>query len=144
MHMSMEQEDKNRAQKVVITRAMVREHTRSICRENGLDEAFFESFWEQLCADDGVYLEYVYYLIHGDFKGKEKVEGVSVVDILIWQIDHFKAQLDVDTTLTKRRSGSMVLLAFDTFMKMKKDPRRYLSKLREDTGTDYPGKFNGI
>ncbi len=135
------QENKKKA---VITRAMVREATEKICKENGLDTDFFEGFWNRLMQDDEIYKEYVYYLVRQDFACTEKVEGFTIVDVLIWQIDHFKAKLDVDTTLTKRREGSMVLLAFDTFLKMKKDPEKYLQNMQEDTGTDYPGKFNGL
>ncbi|MCR5338589.1 MAG: hypothetical protein K6E75_08525 [Lachnospiraceae bacterium] len=131
-------------QKTVITRQMVYDATKKICEENGLEDTFLESFWEGMLADDEIYLEYVHYLLHGDFACKAQVAGVTITDVLVWQIDHFKAQLDVDTTLTKRRSGSMVLLAFDTFLKMKKNPEAYLAKMQEDTGTDYPGKFNGL
>ena len=130
--------------KIVITREMVRQATGKICEENGLDEAFFNSFWEALLEEDEIYKEYVHYLIYQDFACRVRVEGVTVADVLIWQIDHFKAQLDVDTTLTKKRSGSMVLLAFDTFLKLKRRPEEYLPRLREDTGTDYPGKFHGL
>ena len=130
--------------KTVITRAMAREATERICEENGLDTEFLEGFWSRLSEDDAIYQEFVYYLVRRDFACQEKVEGFTIVDVLIWQIDHFKAKLDVDTTLTKRREGSMVLLAFDTFLKMKKDPDKYLQNLQEDTGTDYPGKFNGL
>ncbi len=140
----MKKQETEKPKKVVITREMVKEATDRICAENGLDEEFADSFWQGLLADDEIYREYVHYLVYQDFACKVLVDGVSITDILIWQIDHFKAQLDVDTTLTKRRSGSMVLLAFDTFLNMKKDPERYLRKLGEDTGTDYPGKFNGL
>ncbi len=130
--------------KKVITRQMVYDTTKKICEENGLQEDFLEAFWQELLKDDEIYLEYVHYLLHGDFACKVKVGGANITDVLVWQIDHFKAQLDVDTTLTKRRSGSMVLLAFDTFLRMKKDPGAYLAKMQADTGTDYPGKFNGL
>ena len=140
----MKNQETGQRKKVVITRDMVKQATDRICAENGLDEAFAGTFWQALSEDDEIYREYVHYLVYQDFACKVLVEGVSITDILIWQIDHFKAQLDVDTTLTKRRQGSMVLLAFDTFLKMKKDPETYLRKLREDTGTDYPGKFNGL
>ena len=131
-------------EKTVITRQMVYDATKKICEENGLQEDFLESFWQRMLEDDEIYLEYVYYLIHQDFACKAVAGGVTITDVLVWQIDHFKAQLDVDTTLTKRQSGSMVLLAFDTFLKLKKDPEAYLAKMQEDTGTDYPGKFNGL
>ena len=140
----MKKQETQNGKKMVITREMVREATDRICQENGLDAAFANRFWQALSQDDEIYREYVHYLVYQDFACKASVNGITITDILIWQIDHFKAQLDVDTTLTKRRRGSMVLLAFDTFLKMKKDPERYLRKLGEDTGTDYPGKFNGL
>ena len=130
--------------KTVITRQMVRQATQRICEENGLDASFFEAFWEALLQDDEIYTEYVHYLVYQDFACSVSVDGVTITDVLIWQIDHFKAQLDVDTTLTKRREGSMVLLAFDTFLKLRLKPQKYLPRLREDTGTDYPGKFNAL
>ena len=139
----MEQQGED-SKKTVITRQMVREATERICAQNGLDAAFLEDFWQALLQDDEVYTEYVHYLVYGDFDCRACVASVTVADVLIWQIDHFKAQLDVDTTLTKRRRGSMVLLAFDTFLKMKREPEKYLPRFREDTGTDYPGKFNPV
>lgn len=123
---------------------MVYDVTQKICEENGLDDVFLQGLWQAFLEDDEVYKEYVYYLLYNDFACKVKVDGITITDVLVWQIDHFKAQLDVDTTKTKRQSGSMVLLAFDTFLKMKQDPGKYIRSINEDTGTDYPGKFNGL
>ena len=105
-----ETQEQAKQKRAVITRAMVKEATERICEENGLGADFAKDFWEALLMDDAIYKEYVHYLVYQDFACKELVSGYSIVDVLIWQIDHFKAQLDVDTTLTKRREGSMVLL----------------------------------
>ena len=35
----------------------------------------------------------------------------------------------------------MLLLAFDTFLKMRKEPERYIRLLQGETGTDYPEKY---
>ena len=41
-----------------------------------------------------------------------------------------------------RENGSkMVLRAFDTFMKMKKQPDKYKGLMQSETGTDYPDKY---
>ena len=42
---------------------------------------------------------------------------------------------------TGSNSGRMLLLAFDTLLKMKKDPAQYVLKMQSETGTDYEGKF---
>ena len=127
--------------KVVISGETIKKATDEICLANGLSEEFAQDFWERILKDEEIYREYVYYLIHQDFACKVKIGGVSIVDVLIWQIDHFKAQLDTDTTLTKRREVSMVILAFDTFLKMREDPDKILKAMQENTGSDYPGKI---
>ena len=104
----------------------------------GEDEQFAEVFEKALSADEEICEEFAYYMAHNDFACKVKVEGYSIVDILIWQIDHFRAWLDRDTTGTKHNKDRMVLLAFDTLLKMRKDPRKYIEKITGETGTDRP------
>ena len=78
---------------------------------------------------------------HGSFACKAKVQGYTVVDIMVWQMDHFKARLDRDNTGTRRNPDRMVLLAFDTLLKMRTEPEKYIAKLKQETGTDYEGKY---
>jgi hypothetical protein len=127
--------------KVVIKREEVAAFTEDACKKAGLGEDFFHSLWKNFLENDDIYKEYVYYLIKQEFPCEAKAEGYTIVDILIWQIDHFKARLDTDTSQTKQNPVSMVLLAFDTFMKLRKEPEKYLRHLAEDTGTDYIEKF---
>lgn len=109
-----------------------------LCMRAGEDEQFAEAFGQALEADEAVREEFIYYMEHNDFACKVKVEGYSIVDILIWQIDHFRAWLDRDTTGTKHNKDRMVLLAFDTLLKMRNDPYTYLQKMLGETGTDRP------
>lgn len=122
--------------KVVITREMVYDATKNACLQNGLEDAFFQQLWEAFLENDDIYKEYVLYLVKQDFPCEAVVCGYTIVDILVWQIDRFKARLDMDTTSTKRNRTSMVLLAFDTFMKLRKDPDKYKRHLEEDTGIE--------
>lgn len=112
-----------------------------LCRYAGEDKEFEKDFTLRLWEDKEICGEFVYYMEHGDFACKAKVEGYTVVDIMVWQMDHFKAWLDRDNEGTKNNGDRMLLLAFDTLLKMRKDPGPYLQKLKGDTGTDYPGKY---
>ena len=114
---------------------------RSLCHYAGEEEAFEKDFMERLAADEEICEEFSYYMEHGNFACKAKVFGYTVVDIMVWQIDHFKAWLDRDTVGTSQNPDRMILLSFDTLLKMKQNPQEYLKKLQGETGTDYPGKF---
>lgn len=112
-----------------------------LCRYAGEDKTFEEDFRSRLTADEEIYQEFVYYMEHGNFACKAKVAGYTVVDIMVWQMDHFKAWLDRDTVGTKQNGDRMLLLAFDTLLKMRKDPEPYIQKMQGETGTDYQGKY---
>ena len=113
---------------------------RELCRCAGQDEAFFADFWERLSADEEVMAEFSYYLEHQNFLCSANVDGYTVVDIMVWQMDHFKAQMDRGRYAMRENGDTMLLMAFDTFLKMKQDKEPYLLKLQSETGTDYPGK----
>lgn len=112
-----------------------------LCRYAGEDQAFEEDFRLRLMSDEEICKEFVYYMEHGNFACEAKVEGYTVVDIMVWQMDHFKAWLDRDTVGTKQNGDRMLLLAFDTLLKMRKDPEPYIQKMQGETGTDYQGKY---
>ena len=63
------------------------------------------------------------------------------MDIMVWQIDHFKAEMDRRDPGMGQNGDKMVLLAFDTLLKMRKNPGKYVRALQGETGTDYPEKF---
>ena len=67
----------------------------ALCSCAGEDTDFLRRFWTALLQSEGVYREFVYYLEHETFLCDYKVAGYSVVDIMVWQIDHFKANLDL-------------------------------------------------
>lgn len=126
-----------------ITREGVRNFTKKACLDNGFSEGFFEEFWKELSERDDIYKEYVYYLVKKEFLGEVRIEGYQVVDVLIWQMDGFKSRMDRDNYDMKNNEAKMVLSAFDTFLKMAKEPEEYVKRMQHDTGTDYENKFFG-
>ncbi|MGN1179592.1 MAG: hypothetical protein ACI4SD_00150 [Suilimivivens sp.] len=124
-----------------MTGTEIRQFIGKLCEYAGEDEKFADDFYERLKADEEILREFAYYMLHGNFACKAKVRGYGVVDIMIWQMDHFKAWLDRDTVGTKQNGDRMVLLAFDTLLNMRKDPEKYVQKMQLETGTDYEGKY---
>ncbi|RAZ93374.1 hypothetical protein DK853_40605, partial [Klebsiella oxytoca] len=65
-----------------------------------------------------IYKEFLHYLEHQQFLCEYKVSGYSVVDIMVWQMDHFKAQMDRGKDDMKNNGDKMLLMAFDTLLRM--------------------------
>ena len=119
----------------------VREWIGVLCEAAGETKEFAEEFVRRLEQAPGVLRELVYFAHHGDFLCEYKIEGYSVVDIMVWGMDHFKAQLDRDNYEVKHNQNKMVVAAFDKFLDMEKEPLKYVELLQGETGTDYEGKY---
>ncbi len=113
----------------------------ALCCYAGEDENFLRQFWEALMQSEGIYQEFLYYMEHQNFSCAYKVAGYSLVDIMVWQMDHFKAQLDRGKEDMKNNGDKMLLMAFDTMLKMEKNQEYYVNLMQNETGTDYPGKY---
>lgn len=114
---------------------------RALCYYAGEDESFLQDFWQRLRKSENVYKEFTHYLQNQSFLCAYTVEGYSVVDIMVWQMDHFKAQMDRGKDDMKSNGDKMLLMAFDTMLKMERDPARYVELMQTETGTDYQGKY---
>jgi hypothetical protein len=104
-------------------------------------EVFLKALAEALLEEPEAAQEFAYYMETGDFLCKMKVDGYTVIDVMVWQMDHFKAEMDRGKYEMKDNSSKMILRAFDTLLKMKQQPDRYKMLMQSETGTDYPGKY---
>lgn len=125
----------------IMVRQQAFEWTKELFRYAKEDEAAAENFFHKLVLHDSVYKEYIYYMNHGQFLGECNVCGMTVIDIMIWQIDHFKANMDRGMYDLESNPDKMLLNAFEIMLEMHKNPQPYLSRFMQETGTDYPGKF---
>lgn len=105
------------------------------------NEGYGEELWERIRKSEGVLLELAYYHDYGKFLCRYQVEGYTIADILVWQVDHFKAYLDRPLEMNRYRQERLLLAAFDIMLRMEQDPVPYVEKMRGETGTDYVGKF---
>lgn len=117
------------------------EWAKALCHHAGENEAFLEKFFSMLMASEGVSREFMYYLENRNFLSDYKVAGYGLIDIMVWQMDHFKAQLDRDRQGMKENADRMLLMAFHTMLLMEREPEYYVNLMQTETGTDYPDKY---
>ena len=115
-----------------------------LCICAGEDQAFYDAFWSGLVHHIDILREFIYYMEKDELACRAKAGGVTAADILVWQIDHFKAAMDRDRKGLDCDRKKMVLYAFATMLRLADEPERYREKLFSETGTDYPGKFGGL
>ena len=112
----------------------------ALCECAGEIKEYAEVFWERLTRSEGVYGEYVNYMLTQNFACTYSIEGVTVVDIMVWQIDRFKAALDEGKFALKYNGPHMVLAAFYAMADVVDNPDCYVNRFRSETGSDYEGK----
>lgn len=128
-------------EEVGIVEKEVREWIVTLCEAAGETGEFSADFIKRLNESPEIFKELLYFAYHGNFLCEYKIEGYSVVDILVWGMDHFKAQLDRDNYAVKHNQNKMIVTAFDKFLDMEKEPLKYVELLQGETGTDYEGKY---
>lgn len=125
-----------------ITASEVKDIVYEMSEKANLDNDFSNEFFNNIINDPPVLNEFLTYLAEGRFTCENTAYGYNVVDILVFQMDHFKAFMDRGLYSMQNNECEMLLKAFDTFMKLKKDPDKILRLLKEESGSDYDGKFN--
>lgn len=112
-----------------------------LCRQAGENEAYEERFFKGLCESEGLLREFAYYHDTHRFLCGKKVAGYSIADIMVWQVDHFKAYLDRGNECLRYDSARLLLASFSIMMEMEKNPAPYVEKMRRESGTDSPEAF---
>ena len=113
----------------------------ALCECAGEDKTFAEQFKKDLFSSKGVYSAYIYYMFYQKFSCAYAIQGVTLADIMIVQIEHFRANLDKGEYEMRENGDKMLLMAFRTMLDMEKDPNPFLERMGKETGTDYPNKY---
>ena len=119
----------------------LRKYAEQLCKEADKDEVFSQVFWDGLCSVQGMLREFAYYCDTGNFLCEKKIEGYTLADILVWQVDHFKAYLDRGDDCFRYNGKKLVVAAFDIMIKMDKNPAPFIDKMKTESGTDIPEVF---
>ncbi|MBR5765661.1 MAG: hypothetical protein IKX95_02655 [Lachnospiraceae bacterium] len=116
---------------------------KELCKYAGKDDEFLNAFLKKLSDSPALLKEFSYYLDHQDFLCEMNIQGITIPDILVWQVDKFKAGIDEGRFELKYNADAMLLMAFDTMYDVERDPSKYLENFRTVTGSDYEDKIKG-
>ena len=103
----------------------------------GKDKEFAVDLWKRISHSQGVLMELAYYHDKGEFWDKHVVAGYHLTDIIVWQVDHFKAYMDRSDDMNRFRQERLLLESLDIMLKMELDPEPYIKKMRDESGTDF-------
>ena len=119
----------------------LRDYILELCEKAGKTEEYGEALWGRIRQSAGVLTELAYYHDYGEFYGKYQVAGFTLTDILVWQVDHFKAYMDRREEMNRYRTEKLFLESLDVMLKMEKDPAPFVEKMKGETGTDFADKY---
>ena len=71
-----------------------------------------------------------------------KIEGFTIADILVWQMDHFRAHLDRSDSANRYDKDRLLLSTFETMLEMKKNPGLIIEQYSAETGIDLAEGWN--
>jgi hypothetical protein len=102
----------------------------------GKGEEYGEKLWQGIKNSSGLLQELAYYHDYGNFLCKYKVAGYTLVDVLVWQVDHFKFYMDRPDEMNRYRQERLLLESFETMLEMEKDPGKISRKMAAESGQD--------
>ncbi|MBO6115414.1 MAG: hypothetical protein J6P57_10200 [Lachnospiraceae bacterium] len=107
------------------------------CAGKNEDEA--KSFWDRLSRDNAVLREFAYYYDNRDFLCELKIGRYTIADILVWQMDHFRAHMDRSDSANRYDKDKLLLSTFTTLLDMHDNPESIMKEFEEETGIDISG-----
>lgn len=100
------------------------------------DAEYAETLWKKIVASNGVLRELAYYHDTGEFWCQYKVAGYTLADILVWQVDHFKAYMDRHLQMNRYRKERLFLESLEVMLQMEENPEPFIEKMRMESGND--------
>lgn len=107
-----------------------------LCEWAGEDLESAESFWMEINSIPELLDEYAYYYNNQEFLCSYQIDGYTVADILVWQMDHFRAHMDRPDSVNRYNKDRLILSAFRTMIEMSKNPDEIKDRFAAETGTD--------
>ncbi|MBR1862426.1 MAG: hypothetical protein IJ796_11325 [Lachnospiraceae bacterium] len=110
---------------------------KNLSEKAGRDEKYAEELWGRILSSEGVLKELAYYHDTGSFWDGYEVAGFHLTDIIVWQVDHFKAYMDRREEMNRYHTERLFLDSISVMLDMENDPQPYINKMRDESGTDF-------
>lgn len=102
----------------------------------GLGEDFADALWERFLKDAALYEAYLYYMQQHNLDEKLKVEGYSLIDLYVWQMNQDNLFHDVGRNTRDCNKEKMVLKSFWMMAMLKENPEPVIRALQSGDGMD--------
>lgn len=102
----------------------------------GEKESYGEELWQGIRQSPGLLQELAWFHDKGSFLCRYAVEGYTLADVLVWQVDHFKLYMDRPEEMNRYRQERLLLAAFETMLKLERDPQPLVKKMTDESGQD--------
>ena len=110
---------------------------KNLSEKAGRDEKYADELWGRILSSEGVLKELAYYHDTGSFWDGYEVAGFHLTDIIVWQVDHFKAYMDRREEMNRYHTERLFLDSISVMLDMENDPQPYINKMRDESGTDF-------
>ncbi len=107
----------------------------TLAEKSGKGAEYGEKLWGRICGSVGVLRELAYFHDTGEFWGQYRVAGYCLTDILVWQVDHFKAYMDREE-MNRYHREKLFLESLEVLLNMEEDPETYVRKMTDESGQD--------
>ncbi len=114
----------------------VYEALQALCQAAGESADWGNTLWSGLLGDGALMEEMVYYLEHHCFLGTVCVEGYTLIDLFVFEMDIYNLIADSGKNTESCNKEAMVLRAFWAMLDMKRDPVRFKKRLSDGFGMD--------
>ena len=102
----------------------------------GETERYGEELWQGIRQSPGLLQELAWYHDKGSFLCRYAVEGYTLADVLVWQVDHFKLYMDRPEEMNRYRQERLLLAAFEAMLTLERDPQPLVKKMTDESGQD--------
>lgn len=107
-----------------------------LCNKAGETEALRDALWDSFLKDRELYQEFLYYAENHTIQGTLCVEGYTLLDLFVLEMDSFNLTHDTGKNTAFCNKEDMVLRAFLTMAGLKKEPDKYIKKFQQGFGMD--------
>ena len=108
----------------------------NLCDYCNEKDSWCDELWGYMLQNDELYKEFVYFIVNRSLMGKMNVEGYTLIDLYVKQIDMYNVRNDLGKNPIFCMKEDMVLRSFLMMGRLLEAPETYKKKLEDGFGMD--------
>ena len=108
----------------------------NLCDYCNEKDSWCDELWGYMLQNDELYEEFVYFIVNRSLMGKMNVEGYTLIDLYVKQIDMYNVRNDLGKNPIYCMKEDMVLRSFLMMGRLLEAPETYKKKLEDGFGMD--------